>query len=541
MTDHADMNESPLVAGETRIRDDDGFVGTVVYIGPVASAKNPQELYAGIIWDDVSRGKHDGSVICRTTNQVVRHFGGCGPIQGSFLRIHKLDRGEALTAELLQSKYVEMQAPILAPNNILPHTARTSSGRDKAIEFLGELQIRQRQQLNDIHKVSLRREGISRSLALRKGNDDAMFENIRDVDLAGNLLSNWSEVLKILRQFPNLTDFSVAYNRIRDVSPLPVTTFDRLQVLNLNNCGIQSFETVLWVSKAMPSLESLCIASSDLSDIEQHPTLEGYLPQLRVLDCSDCRLSSWKTQVEAYFGKLASLEQLSLDDNPISCIPSQVHSFASLHSLQLAGTTISSWTDLDGINSISLQSLRLKSTPITSTLGQGEVRFLCIARIPTLRYLNGSVVSPKERIEAERRYVTMVAQLLVKLERQRQMGEECNSSNCSFEQQTSQLLLEHPQYQVLREKHNELILPTAFNGVNKDKLSSSLASSVCNVTISSMAASSCSMEPLIRRLPDTLTVGRLKALCARAFGLDMDLMSLHYKTEVSHVMEDVCT
>ena len=37
------------------------------------------------------------------------------------------------------------------------------------------------------------------------------------------------------------------------------------------------------------------------------------------------------------------------------------------------------------------------------------------------------------------------------------------------------------------------------------------------------------MEPLIRRLPLQLTVGKLKALCARQFGLDRDLQTLHYK------------
>lgn len=570
---------SPLVAGETRIRDVDGFVGTVVYVGPVASAKNPQEHYAGIVWDDPSRGKHDGSVLCRTTNQVVRHFGGCGPTQGSFLRLNnKLDLGVPLTLELLQSKYVGLQAPVIAPNNILPHTARTSSGRDKPIEFLGELQIRRRQQLEDIHKVSLRREGISTVYPLTtqdkdsgSNGDDSIIQNIRDVDLAGNLLSNWKEVLNIMHQFPNLTDFSVAYNRIQDVT-LPVMLaaprpLDRIRILNLNHCGIQSFQTFLWVAKSMPSLESLCIASSDLSDIDQSSfpatALEGLLSHLRVLDCSDCHLSSWKNQVETYFGKLPSLEQLSLDDNPISCIPTRSDDqneasssssssssslfFPSLRALQLAGTTISTWSDLDGINTAvpNLQSLRLKNTPLTSTLGQGEVRFLCIARIPTLSYLNGSVVSTKERTEAERRYVTMVAHLLVKIEQQKAQQQQNGGHDDAVvgddndnDNPMKALLAGHPRFDVLVETHKGLILPTTSgmnhsNGTSQDnKLSSSLASSVCNVTISSMAASSCSMEPLIRRLPDTLTVGRLKALCARAFGLDMDLMSLHFRTEV---------
>ena len=50
-----------------------------------------------------------------------------------------------------------------------------------------------------------------------------------------------------------------------------------------------------------------------------------------------------------------------------------------------------------------------------------------------------------------------------------------------------------------------------------------------NVTIRSMAAASCTKEPLIRRMPTQLTVGKLKALCARQFGLDMDLQTLHFR------------
>jgi hypothetical protein len=132
-----------------------------------------------------------------------------------------VDRGVALTAQLLQSKYVELHAPVIAPDNVLPHMARTSSGRDdKPIEFLGELQIRQRQQLHEFHKISLRRQGIAGLAVMTKkqGNqqqkddeDDSLFENIRDVDLAGNLLSSWKDALTIMEQFPKLTDFSVAY------------------------------------------------------------------------------------------------------------------------------------------------------------------------------------------------------------------------------------------------------------------------------------------------------------------------------------------
>jgi hypothetical protein len=91
----------------TRVVDADGFKATVVYVGPVATAKNPEDVWlgnaagkemrwenareqhggfvgfdervrvacsvgmrAGVIWDNPSRGKHDGSVV---DNEVVLH------------------------------------------------------------------------------------------------------------------------------------------------------------------------------------------------------------------------------------------------------------------------------------------------------------------------------------------------------------------------------------------------------------------------------------------------------------------------------------
>jgi hypothetical protein len=48
-------NSTELIPNVTRVRDASGFVGTVVYLGPVASAKSTSEIYAGISWDDVTR------------------------------------------------------------------------------------------------------------------------------------------------------------------------------------------------------------------------------------------------------------------------------------------------------------------------------------------------------------------------------------------------------------------------------------------------------------------------------------------------------
>ena len=532
-----------LIPGETRIRDVDGFCGTVVYVGPVASAKNPSEEYAGIVWDDPSRGKHDGSVICRRTNQIVRHFSCTGPTQGSFLRLNKMDCGVPLNASLLRSKYVEMQAPVVAPNNILPHTAMTSGGHEKPIEFLGEMKIRKWQQLEDIDKVSLRREGISQ--ACPDNGELVEYQHIRDIDLAGNLLSNWNTIFEILDQFPQLERLNLASNRIRNIiqPPSTISTFDGVRILNLHSCSIDTFRSVQVVGTVMPNLEELCVAYSNLSDMKSVDLESHSFCHLRILDCSSCQISDWDSQIAKNFSKLPKLEQLNLNDNPIPSIPRNSDElsadvyFPALLSLQFAGTAVTKWNDLEGINdSLStIKSLRVRNTPLTETMGQGEVRALCIARFPSLEFLNGSAIATQERTEAERRYVTLVTRLLAK-ERD---NDDNNEGDSASKNQTASLLADHPQYMLLREKHKDTIALSESSSTNQGGSGQNIASIVSNVTIRSMAAASCSMEPLARRLPGSLKVGRLKALCARAFGLDVDIMSLHFRTEVKLMFQNV--
>ena len=298
----------------------------------------------------------------------------------------------------------------------------------------------------------------------------------------------------------------------------------------------------------MPNLQQLCVAYSDLSDMDSYEVEEGGFATLKILDCSHCHISSWDSQIRRQFGRFPSLEQLSLDDNPIKCIPPLDRNnnnepepsciFPSLRSLQIAGTLIASWRDLEGLNSLPLiHSLRLKKTPLTETMGQGEVRALTIARFPSLHYLNGSAVSLPERTEAERRYVSLVSRLLAAQHEQQQQQQQtvpCEKATTTVGgPAVLDLAQDHAQYERLREQYKDMVISSSASA---SAGGCSLAAAVINVTIKSMEASSCSMDPLVRRLPGSLTVGRLKALCARAFGLDVDLMSLHFRTEVGTFM-----
>lgn len=469
----------------------------------------------------------------------------------------------ALTPELMRSRYVKPDAELVAPDNLLPHVARTAGGRDKPIEFWGELKIRNRQQLEVVEEISLRMLGISRPCSVEQEGEMEEFSHLKSIDLAGNLLSDWEDVLAILRQFKNLQSVSLASNRINDLSPASMEGFSAysgMTNLNLNSTNISSFKTVQLIGEAMPNLEELCLAHCDLSDIEccslgtaaasraddstnDNDNNAAAFQNLVLLDLSECNLTSWEKHVLP-FCNLPKLESLILNDNAIDLISipeSEATIFPKLASLQLAGTTISSWSAIHSLNSIpALRSLRLRNTPLTSLLGVGEVRSTVIARLPNLEFFNASPIAERERLEAERRYVSNVARDLLMISSGALLsttGESLSNEKSGDDEadaKQAEMYARHPRFRSLLEKHKD----TMMSSISGSGASSqgNIGDDVIGLTIRSMSASSCDMEPLRKRIPISLKVGRIKAMCARAFGLDIDLQILHFRIEVSALL-----
>jgi len=454
-----------------------------------------------------------------------------------------------LTPQLMRSRYVRPDAELVAPGNLLSHVARTSSGREKPIEFWGEVKLRNRQQLEVVEEISLRMLGISKpppdvASVLEEINE---FSHLRGIDLAGNLLSDWEDVLNILRLFPNLQTISLASNRINNLGTVSMgTSFLKVKSLNLNKCNISSFQTIASIGAAMPILEELCVAHCNLADVESFDPssetnqdenkLERIFKNLVLLDLSDCQLTSWQRHIMKLHN-LPQLESLIVNDNSIECIEvmavgDQSAVFPNLTSLQLAGTKISTWTALDPLNSISsLRSLRLRNTPLTNTLGVGEVRSTAIARLPNLEYFNASPITTRERVEAERRYVSTVSRELLLVSSGVNLASERDSSGGEGgSEKQAQLFAKHSQFQLLLDKHKDTMLSLANAGSGSSN-QGSIGEEIINVTIRSMAAVSCDMEPLMKRLPRSLKVGRIKTMCAKYFRVDIDLQMLHFRAE----------
>jgi tubulin-specific chaperone E len=123
-----------------RVSDLEGYKGTIRYIGPVITAKNPEDIWLGIDWENPARGKHDGS--CVDSNNVIHRYFECLPGSGSFVKTNKITKGISFI-QALHEKYVGLDAPQIAPDDVLPDAfVATSKGVLKSIEFVGEKKIR---------------------------------------------------------------------------------------------------------------------------------------------------------------------------------------------------------------------------------------------------------------------------------------------------------------------------------------------------------------------------------------------------------------
>jgi hypothetical protein len=156
-----------------RVADKDGARGTVRYVGPVATSKTADAVYAGagrrcgatsqrlfcvlcafafarslalpwrccvssvfvaagIEWDDATRGKHDGAVV-DGAGASVRYFT-CAPAAGSFLKVNLLQTGVSFVTAM-RTKYEDVDAASGG-------TFELHDGRALEVELVGDDKIR---------------------------------------------------------------------------------------------------------------------------------------------------------------------------------------------------------------------------------------------------------------------------------------------------------------------------------------------------------------------------------------------------------------
>ncbi|KAL4140783.1 hypothetical protein PRNP1_015063 [Phytophthora ramorum] len=497
-----------------RVDDGSGSVGTIHYVGPVATAKDASALYYGIEWDVWGRGKNDGSVELPNGEKVV-HFagppgrkmtgnGGQVNFKCSFMKATVLDNSTERSSLLqrLQERYCREKGAI-GPNGaadvLVAGEVGTTLGSEKPIEFVGAKKLSTQQTLQTIEKISLSGCQIAELGSVEGGRElGTLAPNLTELDLSRNLFSLWSDVLPIVRELPLLETLILSGNRFTfEETGGENDVFENVKVLVLNQTLLSWSHVGKLVTRHFPKLEQLHLAENEYTDqLELFQASGGWLETLSVLDLSLNCFSSWK-QVLQIVGAFQKLTSLSVSDN-----------------------LVDSWTSIDALNAFPLlDTLRLSKNPLTAQMSLGEVRMLVIARTDNIAVFNASPIREKERKEAEQLYLKRILHELAVV------GEDTK--------ERERILAAHPRYARLRELYPEISIDQ--NGGAGDSGSAAgprkLASSLIKVNLIPMSMQATSFEPLVKKIPQQMKVSQLKQLIEAKFGIEVPAQVLSFRTD----------
>ncbi|KAM7279303.1 hypothetical protein ACFE04_006437 [Oxalis oulophora] len=535
-------------------------IGTVKYVGPVEGYSG---TWIGIDWDDPKEGKHDGSL------NNIRYFDATSANSASFVRPHNLTTGISFLQALRLRYLTESTKEEEDEMYVLSSTSKRVS-----VQLVGKQKIQDKVgRFDELTAASLSFLGIS-----NPGSADeirATLPSLKELDLTGNLLTEWKDVGTICEQLPSLQALNLSYNlMVQDVTGLPL--LKGIRVLVLNSTGI-NWTQVEMIKSSLPIVEELHLKGNNIRTIEPKSsnTVEGF-DFLRLLNLDDNCISEWKEVLK--LSQLKSLEQLYLNKNKLTHIfysSCESHvPFQNLCCLLLGGNNIEDMASVDSLNhfpnlifSMDIKTnlnflvanvfpakdIRLSENPVADPGRGGIPRFVLIARLAKVEMLNGSEVRTRERKESEIRYtfsfrmtcyflfnesftLTITGFLLVNLSVF--LYNLAGFNNCPQVKQTKchfpynlagyvRLVMSkmqgnsdeinhlHPRFSALKE----------FYGLDDERPSNGtagpqkMASGLLSITLKCVGASMGEKHPVTKKLPSTTTVGKLKILCESFFKL----------------------
>ncbi|XP_010535837.1 PREDICTED: tubulin-folding cofactor E [Tarenaya hassleriana] len=467
-------------------------VGTVMYVGEVQGYSG---VWIGVDWDKDGDGKHDGSVNC------VRYFQARSDCSASFVRPQNLSHGITLLQALelryrtTSSKDEEDEMYVLSTRN-----------QRVSVQLLGKEKIQDKlSRFEELTSASLSYLGVS---SLGTSSDaGSVIPNLKELDLTGNLISEWKEIGALCEQLRSLTALNLSCNSLaHDNMYLPQLN---IRVLVLNNTGV-TWTQVEMVGRSLPLLEELHLLGNKIAAVTS-PADQSF-NSLRLLNLDDNCFSDWGEVLK--LSQLRCLEQLYLNNNKLSHIfypdsdmllklfdghgslGKSCEPFENLHCLLLGSNNIGDLAAIDSLNSFpKLMDIRLSENPISDPSRGGVPRFVLVARLRNVQVLNGSEVKARERKDSEIRYV-------------RQVMSKCNDNQGEIESL-------HPRFFELKKLHGIEDESQTVGATGPQNMASGLLS----VTLKCVSASIGEKPIITKKFPSSTTVGKLKILCDNFFKL----------------------
>lgn len=230
---------------------------------------------------------------------------------------------------------------------------------------------------------------------------------VEELDLAGNMLTDWTEALAILSSMPKLRFVNLSFNQLGGDLTNSASKWERLHSLVLNSTNTE-WDCVKSLLDSCPKLQELHLSLNgygtvDLSTEEHH--------EIRKLHFAGNPVNDW-FQVNKLGKAFPNLESLVLAECPLPGPKSgDEQNFLRLKALNLDGTLLATWLELEQLATFPvLESVRVRNC-LAGEDTEYERRQLLVARLPQVRVLNGGPVEIRERDDAERAFIRHYAEI----------------------------------------------------------------------------------------------------------------------------------
>lgn len=457
-------NENNVISLDSRI-ELNGSTGTVKYIGPLIHKKD-NDLWVGISWDEVTRGKHNGTV------EGFEYFKSKGN-SGSLIKLNKINVGLNFK-EAMDFKYnFDNSDEVFRQINEANKSGMYLMGNKRKIdiEFVGNEKAYEKFAKSDICNVDLSSAYINKiDLDL-----NLLFPNIKQLVLHNTLINKWSEFLNIFFAFKNLDYLNFSGN---------VLTFDeqfeekklKLKDVNLNlnylvlNKNCLTFSDLSKLSFILKSVKTLYLYNNNLSEVYfeeedlKNKEITNNIKNLEVLSLEKNKIVNFSKTLKIFENeKLTNLNlnqnsllHLSLKDN--NALPLTFSK--NLKSLWLDFNAISSEQIFEELSAFeNLTDILLLNNRIVNLFTLDRVNYELIGRLLKLTSINHATISKEMRRDHEIMYLKASVETYVK------------KHSTNFQKETFEPFMQehHPNYFYLKKKYFD---PVEDYEVNKLPVSS---------------------------------------------------------------------
>ncbi|KAK9831076.1 hypothetical protein WJX74_002445 [Apatococcus lobatus] len=470
-----------------RVGDRAELEGCRVTVRFSGSLSGKEGHWVGVEWDDVLKGKHEGKLEGQQYFSCSRP----GPC-GSFIKLESFQKRAVHGCSLEEALRDRYSSGVRDQDVAQGQSSRqilTAGDKLLAVQLLEHHRVQDRQaDLQHLERASLSGANIATVEGV-----GSIAPNLEELDLSSNLLSSFKSVHQLLAELQHLRLVNLSSNQLAACTS--DTAHQQLQGLILNSARA-TWANVLISCSAFSSLRELHLCANGIATLESD--MSRMLPEsLEMLALEANDLTSWSDV--ASLSHLPNLTQLLLSSNAISVIPLDAGTggFKTLRMLTLGSNKLQAWQSiiaLDGFTS--LKELRVSGNPVILAGGSGS-RYEVIARVGRLQKLNGSAISAAERQDAEIRYL------------RRAMG-DVQRSNAETQDHHSSTRI-----QELQERYGDLGAAASVASGN-----TSLGSNMLDLVLHCIASSAGrALEPQHKKVPVSMTVGKLKQLIDRLFKL----------------------